>query len=201
MYVWGRLARMMATASSRGPYVVGDQSRLAFRCLPSDIDFNSHLNNARYMMLADLGRIDVFLRVGLVALARRNGWAPMIGGLQVTYVREIRLWRRFEVVSSIETWEGTSVIGRHRFVLDNGETAALILTTGGVYDRRGGRFLGIDEVVAALGRSAQPRPPTEAERGVHGLAPESARAGQASLIVGDPTLRQWTINQPRARQR
>ncbi|AZO26076.1 MULTISPECIES: thioesterase family protein [unclassified Mesorhizobium] len=164
MYVWGRLARMMATASSRGPYVVGEQSRLAFRCLPTDIDFNSHLNNARYMMLADLGRIDVFLRVGLVALARRNGWAPMIGGLQSAYVREIRLWRRFEVVSSIETWEGTSVIGKHCFVLDNGETAALIMTTGGVYDRRGRRFLEIGEVVAALGHSVQPRPPTEAER-------------------------------------
>ncbi|TKB14389.1 MAG: thioesterase [Mesorhizobium sp.] len=164
MYVWGRLARTMATASRRGPYLIGGESRLAFRCLPTDIDFNSHLNNARYMMLADLGRIDIFLRAGLIALARRNGWAPMIGGLQVAYVREIRLWRRFEVVSSIETWEGTSVIGRHRFVLDNGETAALILTTGGVYDRRGRRFLGIDEVVAALGRSAQPRPPTEAER-------------------------------------
>nr|WIE91597.1 thioesterase family protein [Mesorhizobium sp. WSM4875] len=164
MYVWGRLARMMATARSRGPYKIGDQSRLAFRCLPTDIDFNSHLNNARYKMLADLGRIDVFLRVGLVALARRNGWAPMIGGLQSAYVREIRLWSRFEVVSSIETWEGTSVIGKHRFVLDNGETAALILTTGGVYDRRGGRFLEIEEVVAALGHSAEPRPPTEPER-------------------------------------
>ncbi|TGP20544.1 MULTISPECIES: thioesterase family protein [unclassified Mesorhizobium] len=164
MYVWGRLARMTATARSRGPYVVGEQSRLAFRCLPTDIDFNGHLNNARYMMLADLGRIDVFLRIGLVALARRNGWAPMIGGLQVAYAREIRLWRRFEVMSSIETWEGTSVIGRHRFVLDNGETAALIKTTGGVYDRRGRRFLEIDEVAAALGRSAAPRPPTEAER-------------------------------------
>ncbi|WP_292154484.1 thioesterase family protein [Mesorhizobium sp.] len=157
MNVWGRLARMMATARSRGPYQIGDQSRLAFRCLPTDIDFNSHLNNARYMMLADLGRIDVFLRVGLVALARRNGWAPMIGGLQSAYVREIRLWSRFEVVSSIETWEGTSVIGKHRFVLDDGETAALILTTGGVYDRRGGRFLEIEEVVAALGHSAEPR--------------------------------------------
>ncbi|RUW11259.1 thioesterase [Mesorhizobium sp. M1A.F.Ca.IN.022.05.2.1] len=164
MYVWGRLARMMATARSRGPYQIGDQSRLVFRCLPTDIDFISHLNNARYMMLADLGRIDVFLRVGLVALARRNGWAPMIGGLQSAYVREIRLWSRFEVVSSIETWEGTSVIGKHRFVLDNGETAALILTTGGVYDRRGGRFLEIEEVVAALGNSAEPRPPTEPER-------------------------------------
>jgi len=164
MYVWGRMARTVATASSRGPYRVGDESRLAFRCLPIDIDFNLHLNNARYMMLADLGRIDIFLRVGLIALARKNGWAPMIGGLQVAYVREIKLWRRFEVVSSIETWEGTSVIGRHRFVLDGGETAALILTTGGVYDRSGRRFLDIDEVVAALGHAASPRPPTEAER-------------------------------------
>ncbi|RVD72734.1 MAG: thioesterase [Mesorhizobium sp.] len=164
MYVWARMARMMATARSRGPYLVGGESRLVFRCLPTDIDFNNHLNNARYMMLADLGRIDIFLRAGLIALARRNGWAPMIGGLQVAYVREIRLWRRFEVVSSIETWEGTSVIGRHRFVLDSGETAAQIMTTGGVYDRRGRRFLDIGEVVAALGRSAEPRPLTESEQ-------------------------------------
>ena len=164
MYVWARMARMMATARSRGPYLIGGESRLAFRCLPTDIDFNVHLNNARYMMLADLGRIDLFLRAGLIALARKNGWAPMIGGLQVAYVREIRLWRRFEVVSSIETWEGTSVIGRHRFVLDNGETAALIMTTGGVYDRRNRRFLDIDEVAAALGHSVRPRPLTEIER-------------------------------------
>ena len=164
MYVWARMARMLATARSRGPYVMGGESRLAFRCLPTDIDFNVHLNNARYMMLADLGRIDLFVRAGLITLARKNGWAPMIGGLQSVYVREIRLWRRFEVASSIETWEGTQVIGRHRFVLDNGETAALIMTTGGVYDRRGRRFVDIDEVVTALGRSVQPRPPTEAER-------------------------------------
>jgi acyl-CoA thioesterase FadM len=164
MYVWGRMARTMATASSRGPYKVGEESRLAFRCLPIDIDFNLHLNNARYMMLADLGRIDIFLRIGLIALARNKGWAPMIGGLQVAYVREIRLWRRFEVASSIETWEGTSVIGRHRFVLDNGETAALIMTTGGVYDRGSRHFLDIDEVVTALGHAARPRPPTETER-------------------------------------
>jgi hypothetical protein len=54
MYVWARMARMLATARSRGPYVMGGESRLAFRCLPTDIDFNIHLNNARYMMLADL---------------------------------------------------------------------------------------------------------------------------------------------------
>ena len=107
MYVWARMARMLATARSRGPYMMGGESRLAFRCLPTDIDFNVHLNNARYMMLADLGRIDLFVRAGLITLARKNGWAPMMGGLQAVYAREIRLWRRFEVVSSIETWEGS----------------------------------------------------------------------------------------------
>lgn len=164
MYVWARLARTALTARGRGDYRMGDESRLSFRCLPTDIDLNLHLNNARYMMLADVGRIDIFFRAGLVSLAREKGWAPMLGGLQTVFVREIRLWRKFDVVSTVETWEGTQVIGRHEFVLDSGETAALVLTTAGVYDRRARRVLQFDEVVAALGRDATPRPPTEAER-------------------------------------
>lgn len=83
MYVWARLARMALTAKSRGPYRAGGESRLSFRCLPTDIDSNMHLNNARYMMLADVGRIDIFLRSGLLGLARRNGWGPMMGGLPI----------------------------------------------------------------------------------------------------------------------
>ncbi|PSJ54880.1 thioesterase family protein [Kumtagia ephedrae] len=164
MYVWARFARVTATAKSRGAYSVGSESRLAFRCLPTDIDFNLHLNNARYMMLADLGRIDIFLRSGVWALARERGWAPMLGGLQTAFVREIRLWQRFEVVSSLETWEGTAVIGRHSFVLEDGTTAAIIATTAGVYDRPGRRFIPMDELMRLLGQEAAPRLPTEAER-------------------------------------
>lgn len=164
MYVWARLARMALTAKSRGPYRMGDESLLTFRCLPTDIDSNLHLNNARYMMLADVGRIDIFYRAGLIALARKNGWAPMMGGLQSVYVREIRLWKRFEVVSTVETWEDTQVIGRHRFVLEDGRTAALVMTTAGVYDFCKKAFVQIDELVAELGASAKPRPPSEEER-------------------------------------
>ncbi len=164
MYVWARLARVMATARRRGPYRPGSVSRLAFRCLPTDIDVNFHLNNARYLMMADLGRIDIFARSGLLNLYREHGWSPMMGGVQSVFVREIKLWRRFEVVSSIETWEGTEVIGRHKFVLDNGETAAMVMTTAGIYDTKSRRFLPIGEVVAALGIDATPRQPTEAER-------------------------------------
>jgi len=164
MYVWGRFARMLLTAKSRGPYRFGDEGRLSFRCLPTDVDTNFHLNNARYMMLADLGRIDLFVRAGFIGIARKNRWAPMIGGLQAVYVREIRLWKKFEVVSTIETWQDTQVIGRHRFILDGGTVAALVMTTAGVYDHPRRRFVPIEDIVDMLGVRISPRPPTEEER-------------------------------------
>jgi acyl-CoA thioesterase FadM len=163
MYVWARLLRMAATTGRRGPYRFGDKSRLAFRCLPSDIDRNIHLNNARYMMLADVGRIDIFLRSGFFRLCRQRGWAPMMGGLQTAYVREIKLWKRFEVVTTIETWEGSEMIGRHVFMLEDGRTAAVVLTTVGVYDPKGRRFMPIAEVFSMLGNHATPRPPDATE--------------------------------------
>lgn len=164
MYVWGRMARMVLTAKSRGRYRMGDESRLSFRCLPTDIDTNMHMNNARYLMLADVGRIDIFIRAGLLGHARKRGWGPMMGGVQAVYVREIRLWKRFEIVSTLETWEGPQVIGRHRFVLESGETAALVMTTAGVYDFRARSFVPIDRIVGELGHDVTPRPPSEEER-------------------------------------
>jgi acyl-CoA thioesterase FadM len=163
MYVWARLARTLATAGKRGPYRMGGESRLSFRCLPSDIDTNLHLNNARYMMLADVGRFDIFSRSGLIGLARSRRWAPMLGGLQTVFVREIRLWKRFELVSTLETWRDTQVIGQHRFVLDGDVTAAVVLTTGGIYDGANRRFVPIDEALEALGPPVTPREPTQAE--------------------------------------
>ncbi len=163
MYVWGRLARMAATARSRGPYRFGDESRLSFRCLPSDVDRNIHLNNARYMMLADVGRIDIFIRSGFWTQCRKHGWGPMMGGLESVYVSEIRLWQRFDIVTTIETWTDRSMIGRHRFVHEDGRTAAMIMTTLGVYSRAEKRFVAIDEVAAALGFTGSPRPLTPEE--------------------------------------
>jgi acyl-CoA thioesterase FadM len=164
MYVWARLARVIATTGRRGPYVPGGESRLSFRCMPSDIDPNMHLNNARYLMLADLGRIDIFIRSGLMRLNRERRWAPMMGGVQSVFVREIRLWKRFDVISSIETWEDTQVIGRHRFMLENGDTAALVMTTAGVFDLASRHFVPIDDVIEALGVNAVQRAPSEAEK-------------------------------------
>ncbi|MEQ9245979.1 MAG: thioesterase family protein, partial [Nitratireductor sp.] len=74
------------------------------------------------------------------------------------------LWQRFDVVSTIETWDGTQIIGQHRFVLQDGRIAAMILTTGGVYDYRGKRFVPMDELMSALGVDTAPRAPNDEEK-------------------------------------
>ena len=55
----------------------------------------------------------------------------------------------------------TQVIGQHRFVLEGGKTAALLMTTAGVYDVSNRRFLAFDEVIGGLGHRAA----ASAERG------------------------------------
>lgn len=180
MYVWGRLARVALTTKSRGPYLPGGESRLSFRCLPTDIDPNLHLNNARYLMLADLGRMDIFLRSGLLKLTRERNWAPMMGGVQAAFVREVPLWSRFDVVSTIETWSGSQVLGRHVFHLPGEKIGAVILTTAGVYDRTGRAFLDAGDVVRALGVERKPREPDAMEQAFlhsHGLMRSHAKAG------------------------
>jgi len=189
MYVWGRFLRTALTTRSRGPYRLGEESTLSFRCLPTDIDGNLHLNNARYMMLADMGRIDIFLRAGFWDLCKRSGWAPMMGGLQVVYVSEIRLWQRFRVVSSLETWRDRQMIGAHRFLHMDGTVAAAMLTTAGAYDRAARTFVPADDIVRRLGHEGEPRPLTAEEAafltshdGLRGLAKgrSSARHGDAA---------------------
>ena len=180
MYVWSRFIHMLATAKRRGPYRPGDEGRLTFRCLPSDVDFNLHMNNAKYPMLADVGRIDLFMRSGMLMEGRRRGWAPIMGGVHCVFIREIRLWQKFELVSTVETWDGATILGRHRFVFENGEPAAFLMTTAGVYDRRNRRFLAMQEVMDAVGLSAEQRPPTEAERAFmrsHQLLRELGKTG------------------------
>lgn len=165
MYVWARLARTLLTRRQRGVYRIGEECALNFRCLPTDIDPNLHLNNARYMMLADVGRIDLYVRSGMFGVTRRRGWSTLMGGLQTVYAREVKLWSRFSVVSSMETFEDRQLFGRHRFILEDGTTAAVVLTTAGIYDRGNRSFIAIGDVLAALGQpSTQPRPLSENER-------------------------------------
>ena len=59
------------------------------RVLPNDLDVNGHMNNGRYLTVADLMLVEYFVRTGFVAAMLRRGWRPMAGGSFITYRRAL----------------------------------------------------------------------------------------------------------------
>jgi acyl-CoA thioesterase FadM len=86
------------------------------RVWPNDLDFNLHVNNGRYLALADIGRIHWFLKTGILAVARRRGAMPMIGDAIAKFRRDLRLFQTFELQTRLIGWDEKWAFMEHRFV-------------------------------------------------------------------------------------
>jgi acyl-CoA thioesterase FadM len=145
MNLWFRVLWLFVSALFRSRIVPPDGiSRISFRVWPHDLDTNLHLNNGRYLTMADLGRMDLLLRAGLLRAVLKEGLLPMLSGTAIRYRREIRPFQRFILQSRIVCWRGTAFVMEHRYIIEkDGEehTAALALVRGGLYHKALRQFL------------------------------------------------------------
>jgi acyl-CoA thioesterase FadM len=81
------------------------ESVVPFRVLPTDLDFNLHMNNGRYLTLMDLGRLDLMLRQGVVGEIRRRRWNPVVGSAAVRFRRPLNAFQRFELRTRLVCWD------------------------------------------------------------------------------------------------
>lgn len=70
-----------------------------------DIDFNLHLNNARYLSLMDYGRVHLMAATGILTPVLRDKWAPLVGSLSITYRRSLRLFAPFTLTTRVLCWD------------------------------------------------------------------------------------------------
>jgi acyl-CoA thioesterase FadM len=78
---------------------------LDLRVWPNDIDFNLHLNNARYLNVMDYGRIHMLACVGLLQPALKARWVPVVGAVWMTYRRSLPLWARYQLATRLVCWD------------------------------------------------------------------------------------------------
>ena len=183
MNLFFRLIWMLLTLRGRGSFTPPvDVSRVPLIVFPNDLDLNFHVNNGRYLTLMDIGRIDMFIRSGLLRAARKNGWMPVLAAGKVRFRHEMRAFQRFTVETRVVYWSDTTVVMEHRCVIDHpkyGETAAAIaLMRGGFYDRKAKAFVPIARMLEAAGLPYR-EPPAASEEVAAFLAAEDAlkRAG------------------------
>lgn len=129
MNLWLRLLAMLAGLRARRPLGVLDTARLAMRVLPGDLDLNGHVNNGRYLTLADVGRIDFVLRNGSARVAWRLRARPVVGDVMAKFRRELRLFERFELETRMLGWNEKWVFVEHRFVR-RGRVIGVVLLRG-----------------------------------------------------------------------
>jgi len=93
-----------------------DTTRISLRAWPNDLDPNIHVNNGRYLTLADLGRMHWFVSAGVFQIARKQNAFPVVGDAMAKFRRELRAFDKFTIESRLVGWDQKWGFLEHRFV-------------------------------------------------------------------------------------
>ncbi len=102
-------------ALARSRLGVLGESVLPMRVWPSDLDFNGHMNNGRYLTLMDLGRADLVIRFGLARVALAQRWQPLVGGATIRFRRSLLPFQRYRLHSQVRSWNAKWFFIEQRF--------------------------------------------------------------------------------------
>lgn len=122
MNLWFRVLRVILLALLRPRLGLMEESRLRFRVWPTDLDINVHMNNARYLSLMDLGRLDMIARSGMAGLVWRQKLQPVIAGALVRYRRPLKPFQSLCLRSRLLAWDERWLFIEHR--LESGDILA-----------------------------------------------------------------------------
>jgi acyl-CoA thioesterase FadM len=116
MNLWLRFFLVLLTAWRRKRVKLFDVSTIHLRVLPNDLDLNGHINNGRYLTLADLGRIDYMLRTGLVKVFLKRRAQLVVGDALAKFRRDLKVFERFTLETRLAGWDEKWVFFEQRFI-------------------------------------------------------------------------------------
>lgn len=90
----------------------------SFRVGLTDIDFNMHINNARYMVFMERARWDHPVQTNTWDVMLKEKLNFIVAGIEMGYIREIRLGKKFEVETHYLGWDEKYFYLEQRFIAD-----------------------------------------------------------------------------------
>lgn len=100
-----RFLRVLITSLLRSRINLLESSTLNFWVLPTDLDINLHMNNARYLSFMDLGRTDLLLRAGMLSVVRKERWKPVVGNIDIKFRRPLMPFQPFQLHTRLLCWD------------------------------------------------------------------------------------------------
>ena len=157
--IWRTLWRMFLARRKPSGASPLDVSTTSFRVLPTDVDTLGHMNNGRFLSIADLGRFELLQDAGLYGPMRKRGWYPVVVASTISYRKSLDLWKKYVVESRFVGVDDRAVYVEQRFTVD-GEIYAQMVIRGRFLKQRGG-LVPMDELFEFFGISPDAVPMPE----------------------------------------
>ena len=152
MSLYLRLFWTLLALTWRKPITFLETSAINLRVWPNDLDINLHVNNGRFLTLADLGVMTLSGRMGVFRAAVRKGWRPVVGAAVARYRRPLKPFQKYRLETRILGWNEKWTFFQSRFIA-KGEVMATVVTKG-MFLGREGRVSPL-QVAALTGRTGE----------------------------------------------
>lgn len=129
MFPWLRLIKIVFALIGKPRVDFLTPTRIRLRVWPNDLDFNLHVNNGRYLTLADIGRVHWFVRTGILQIARRQKTFPVVGDAIAKFRRDLKVFESFEIETRLLGWDDKWGYQEHRFIR-NGRVIGVVAIRG-----------------------------------------------------------------------
>ena len=136
MNLYLRLFWLLLALTWRKPITMLETSAINLRVWPNDLDVNLHVNNGRFLTLADLGVVTLIGRMGLFRALLRKGWRPVVGSAMARYRRPLKPFQKYRLETRILGWNEKWTFFESRFIV-KGEVKATVVTKGIFLGREG----------------------------------------------------------------
>ena len=154
-----RLLWVFAAALFRPRIELLESAELRLRVLPTDLDVNLHMTNARYLSFMDLGRTDLLVRSGLLTIMRRKRWMPVVGHINIRFRRPLSPFRRFRVKTRLLCWDEKWLYMEQRLESAQGVHSSAVVR--GLFIDRSGAAVPSHRVFDCLGYRGESPPVSE----------------------------------------
>ena len=114
MNLWFRILGVLIASLFKPRSGVLEEVVLRGRVWPTDLDINVHMNNARFLAVMDLGRVDHAMRTGIMRMFIRRQWRPVIGAAHLRFRRPLRPFQPFSLHTRFVGWDERRMYVEHR---------------------------------------------------------------------------------------
>jgi acyl-CoA thioesterase FadM len=116
MFPWLRLFGVGLSLIGKSKVDLLATTRVRLRVWPNDLDYNLHVNNGRYLALAQISGAHWFVRTGSLGIARQHKAFPVIGDAFAKFRHDLKVFQTFEIHTRVIGWDSKWVFFEHRFV-------------------------------------------------------------------------------------